>query len=779
VLPPPIDSLSITHTLSQTRNKGNMPKKKGAEKKAVLQAKKEAKADRKAHKRLVKEQLQEQPQQQELDGSSFDAFLDAYRTTSETTTTTSTLLSGFPLPRSNATLTLNSNTNNKTHVAYLFGGEYYNGAEQVVVNQLFRLDLSTCTWHQIHSPAPPPARCAHSACWYQTALYVFGGETHNAKDGTYYHYNDTWCFDTSSTNKLGEWRRVRCRGRIPSARSGHASVVWKHYMIAFGGFYDAGITTGTTSTTTARWFHDVCVLNLQTHEWMDIVTSGMSQSNRPEARSAMNYALLDNTLVVHGGCSKWSARKDQKETTIVHTDVWKLHLQPLLQNEPPVWERWANSQTRLQRTTRLGTVAVPYKSQMLVFGGVVDKDEEGSSKLDSVFYNDLNAYNVERRKWFPVRVVAKQAGTRRRRRRNDNEPEDPVANADPMTTCSDDENSDIEDDQYDNVEGAEGWDLGKLRSNMFAFMDGNGNLIYEKLDDKAVQMKVDSGTTRASDSDEGEETKEQEDDSDEEEESKDDMDRNNSQQTKALKVGFHVVESSSVMILNPETKEPQALARTDPLPRIKPCLFVNGHTLYVYGGLLEVGDREVTLDDMWTLDLRKRDKWECVFGGTMYAQVWRGAVNDDEDSYYSSTAGGEGDNGNDNSEDDLDESDDEDVLDEPGSSPLRNKRTEIDNTSGLDNDDDPIPRPLPSESVANFYARTSDYWTNQAAAAAAAGQVDKDVLLSAKELKRQGFALAKERFDEREPVLVCFKDMDIVSSGKSKSSKETRNPSRR
>ena len=35
-------------------------------------------------------------------------------------------------------------------------------------------------------------------------------------------------------------------------------------------------------------------------------------------------------------------------------------------------------------------------------------------------------------------------------------------------------------------------------------------------------------------------------------------------------------------------------------------------TLYLYGGLMEVGDREVTLDDLYTLDLNKLDEWKCL-----------------------------------------------------------------------------------------------------------------------------------------------------------------------
>jgi hypothetical protein len=41
-------------------------------------------------------------------------------------------------------------------------------------------------------------------------------------------------------------------------------------------------------------------------------------------------------------------------------------------------------------------------------------------------------------------------------------------------------------------------------------------------------------------------------------------------------------------------------------------MVVGRDTLYLYGGMMEVGDREVTLDDLYTLDLNKLDAWNLV-----------------------------------------------------------------------------------------------------------------------------------------------------------------------
>ena len=68
--------------------------------------------------------------------------------------------------------------------------------------------------------------------------------------------------------------------------------------------------------------------------------------------------------------------------------------------------------------------------------------------------------------------------------------------------------------------------------------------------------------------------------------------------------------------------------RTEPCPRINPCLMIRGNSLFIYGGLVEIGDVEVALDDCWALDLNKRDRWRQLLQGTMDMMVWQGG--DDE-----------------------------------------------------------------------------------------------------------------------------------------------------
>ena len=41
-------------------------------------------------------------------------------------------------------------------------------------------------------------------------------------------------------------------------------------------------------------------------------------------------------------------------------------------------------------------------------------------------------------------------------------------------------------------------------------------------------------------------------------------------------------------------------------------MVVGRDTLYIYGGMMEVKDQEITLDDLHCLNLSKLDEWKCL-----------------------------------------------------------------------------------------------------------------------------------------------------------------------
>lgn len=53
---------------------------------------------------------------------------------------------------------------------------------------------------------------------------------------------------------------------------------------------------------------------------------------------------------------------------------------------------------------------------------------------------------------------------------------------------------------------------------------------------------------------------------------------------------------------------------------------VLGNTLWLLGGVVEVGESEITLDDMWSLDLVKLDGWNLVKENTVGEEVFKAAA---------------------------------------------------------------------------------------------------------------------------------------------------------
>lgn len=62
-----------------------------------------------------------------------------------------------------------------------------------------------------------------------------------------------------------------------------------------------------------------------------------------------------------------------------------------------------------------------------------------------------------------------------------------------------------------------------------------------------------------------------------------------------------------------EEEEDGALGQqVEPCPRSNAMLAVKHGVLYVYGGMFEVGDRQFTLSDLYSIDLHKMEEWKVL-----------------------------------------------------------------------------------------------------------------------------------------------------------------------
>ncbi|KAL7546836.1 hypothetical protein ACHAWF_010164 [Thalassiosira exigua] len=614
----------------------------------------------------------------------------------------------------------------------------------------------------------------------------------------YHHYKDLWKFDI----KNNTWEELRSRGGSPPAsRSGHRAIAWRHYMIVFGGFHEA-------LRSETQWFNDVHIFDFQSSTWTELKYGRLART--PPPRSACNMSLCTSpaeALFVYGGYSKVrnaSAPGASKSEGIIHVDCWTLPLKQLANagkggqlngNAPPAWERL--SRKGEYPSARAGTSCALHKNKMLLFGGVLDSEGD-HHKMESVFYDDLFALDMERRRWFAMRLKKSGGIGKRRRRKKDGD-----GNNDAETVqCADEDEKyvtdgcDMEDDEEDesvakNEEAiSSGWDLDQLRHDMFAFIDAEGNVVYEKIEeDDVAGSGNDQGTQEKKSEAKSLAGNQASTPEDTDAARNADFDEDNSK-AMSSQINHHPaipsspdskavrkIATSSVMKVD-DKGLPTAVSRMTPLPRINCASVIRNNTLFIYGGVLEVGDREVTLDDCWSIDLNKRNKWTCLWAGQMHRQVWKG-VDSDNDSYISSDQGGDEDVVSDDdavgfepiAEDEPDEKSEEarkkakkaakKAKEKENRRGIRHEISELKEKLGVDNEQR---TPLMGETVAEFYARTTNYWNTEAANSVGKAAADQGEALSSKELKREGFHLAKERYDELRPILDRLNELESAQA---------------
>ncbi|GLD96829.1 hypothetical protein PINS_up005512 [Pythium insidiosum] len=224
---------------------------------------------------------------------------------------------GQPSPRANFSMSMLPSSGEMI----MFGGEYFDGDVNVCFNDLFRwnIDGGATDWKMISSPNTPPPRCSHQAAVFRDHLYIFGGEFATADQ--FHHYRDFWRLDL----KTNAWEALDDKGG-PSARSGHRMVVWRNYLVVFGGFYEAARET--------KWFNDLYLYNFTEMKWHK-VTYPLHKAV-PAARSGCQLAVhpSKDTLFLYGGYAKVKNVGEKSEGK-VFSDLWALNLAPVLKRQEP------------------------------------------------------------------------------------------------------------------------------------------------------------------------------------------------------------------------------------------------------------------------------------------------------------------------------------------------------------------------------------------------------------------------------------------------------------
>lgn len=178
------------------------------------------------------------------------------------------------------------------------------------------------------------------------------------------------------------------------------------------------------------------------------------------------------------------------------------------------------------------------------------------------------------------------------------------------------------------------------------------------------------------------------------------------------------VEESEEEDEEEEEEEAAAMApMVEPCPRSNAMATVKHSKLYLYGGMFEVGDRQFTLSDLYSLDLHKMDRWEVLVEMDPKTQEWL------EES--------ESEDGDEEEEEEAKGGEDEDEEDEESEE------------ESNDEEDPEHPPTEPEETLADYQTRTEKYW--QGLARANMGPDAKD-----KKVQKVAHAMAKVFFESQE-----------------------------
>ncbi|KAE8258752.1 hypothetical protein A4X13_0g1476 [Tilletia indica] len=739
---------------------GNSAEKARA--KAAKKAKQERSADKKAAKSQTKKDSQllataktsgkgsgkgnkgKKPVDDEQD---LDALLEQFRESwAAEHAVSEEKLSGPPSRRANATFTACPNGND----LWLMGGEYFDGDRANFYADVYRYSPDKNEWRSYSSPNQPGPRSAHQVVATPQAgglLWLFGGEFASPRMTSFHHYRDLWVFSIASHS----WERIETKVK-PSARSGHRMAAWKQYVILFGGFVDTGART--------TYLNDCWVFDTLDYKWTEIKSNPIRW---PSPRSGFSFLSTPEGIVLYGGYVKRYV-KGQRTQGVALDDIWFLSTttggtspQPL---EPVAWT-WAKRRRvgYYPNPARSGTTMTLWANRAMgvLFGGVTDTEADEET-MESEFWKDLYAYNLSGTgRWVSLNLKRPKkkggggggaaAKERRRkeaeeaaRRRKEEEEEEERRYKEEEEGSSDEEmnSADEEEDEEERV---------RLRA------------IEEARAAREAQNRADASPAQESGSSTTVE-----------------------QGGERIQIESEVPEGEGDAPRAAEDDDPDDPQKTVPRERYNAMLAVQRNTLYLYGGIWENDNREYTMDDFYTLDLSKMERYVCLKECPIDAIEWNesgsesGSDSDSDsesgDSSSGSEAGAEG--GQEGIEYVADDSGDEDeaavaallgedvevaALTPEEIEALRKQkvaeqeelRKKAQAFMGVAKDtsrtqEDILSTPFPGENLRTFYDRTKEYWAQNAHASG-------DSQHRGKELRRDGFALAERRYEEYKPIL--------------------------
>lgn len=541
-----------------------------------------------------------------------------------------------------------------------------------------------------------------------------------------YVYGDLYRYDVE---KL-EWK-VISSPNSPPPRSAHQAVAWKNYLYIFGGEF--------TSPNQERFHHykDFWVLDLKTNQWEQINLKGC-----PSPRSGHRMVLYKHKIIVFGGFY------DTLREVRYYNDMYVFDL------DQYKWQEVKPSPGAMWPSPRSGFQFFVQQDEVFLYGGYfkeIQSDKNTSER--GVVHADMWSLDPRTWQWNKVKKGGMPPGPRagfsmcvhkRRALLFGGVVDMEVEGGDAMMSLFLNELYAFQIDNHrwyplelrkEKSTKAKIKKISEQKNNEVAFDD---NINEEVVDVGKIENPV--------------------------------MEEACNMETDIDEISHHISSSVSInnggLEMSSGNKQQESGSNENavlpevikPCGRINSCMVVGRDTLYIYGGMMEIKDREITLDDLYALNLSKLDEWKCIIPATESEWVEASEDEDEEDDEDDSENddNSEGSNGSD--EDDSDEEDFEAgnngsrkvgdavalIKGEGRNLRRKEKRARIQQIRANLGLSDSQRTPMPGESLREFYKRTNLYWQMAA---------HEHTQHTGKELRKDGFDLAESRYRELKPIL--------------------------
>lgn len=285
-----------------------------------------------------------------------------------------------------------------------FGGEFHNGHDTFVFNNLYIYKIASNEWLEIISPGAPPPRSSHQAIVTPAnkgELWIFGGEFTTQSESQFHHFKDLWQFELETK----KWTKIIAPGG-PSPRSGHRMVLVKRQIIVFGGYHD--------TLQDYRYFNDLYSFSLDSRTWTKLEPTGTP----PCPRSGCQMVFTpEGKILIWGGYSKVRIKKDVDQGT-TYTDMFLLS--PEKGDESGLKWKWSPVKSGgMKYGPRSGVSSAFSGKRAFTFGG--SSDHETEEEMTAEFHNDLHSLDLSKFIWSEVTLSGKKCASKQRRRRRNKE----------------------------------------------------------------------------------------------------------------------------------------------------------------------------------------------------------------------------------------------------------------------------------------------------------------------------------------------------------------------